>query len=255
MDHKTAFITGAAGGLGSALARELARSGVEVALSDRRAEPLEALARTINADGGNARTYVLDVSRPDEVRRTIEVADDTMGGIDLVIANAGTNVERWSGDLTWEDVRAGMAVNLDGAVATLLAVLPRMCKRKRGHLVGISSLAKYRGLPGNAVYSATKAFLSNFLESLRADLHSVGVAVTDVRPGFVNTPMTDAASGPHPFLVESERAAEIIVRELRKRRAVVAFPWQLAAITRCGMLLPPSLYDRIVNAGRQEQKP
>ncbi len=78
-----------------------------------------------------------------------------------------------------------------------------MCERKRGHLVGISSLAQYRGLPGNAMYSATKAFLSNFLESLRADLHGVEVAVTDVRPGFVNTPMTDAATGPHPFLMRA----------------------------------------------------
>ena len=253
MDYTTAFITGAAGGLGSALARKLAASGVEVALSDLRQEPLDALARSINADGGKARTYVLDVSQPDEVRRTISTADDDMGGIDLIIANAGTNVERWSGDLTWEDFRAGAAVNLDGAVATLLAILPRLCERKRGHLVGISSLAQYRGLPGNAMYCATKAFLSNFLESLRADLHSVGVAVTDVRPGFVNTPMTDAASGPHPFMVESDRAAEIIVREIRKRRAVVAFPWQLAALTRCAVLLPPFLYDRIVNAAREEQ--
>ena len=255
MGHRTAFITGAAGGLGSALARELARCGVEVALSDRRREPLETLARAIDADGGRTRTYVLDVSQPEEVRRTIQAADDAMGGIDLIIANAGTNVERWSGDLTWDDFRAGAAVNLEGAVATLLAILPRFCERRRGHLVGISSLAKYRGLPGNAMYSATKAFLSSFLESLRADLRSVGVAVTDVRPGFVNTPMTDAASGPHPFLVESDRAAALIVRELRKRRAVVAFPWQLAAIARCGLLLPPSLYDRVVNAGRQEHEP
>jgi short-subunit dehydrogenase len=254
MDHRTAFITGAAGGLGSALARELARRGVDVALSDRRPEALDAVARSIRAAGGAARTYVLDVSRPDEVRNTIGHADDDMGGIDLVIANAGTNVERWSGDLTWEDFRAGAAVNLDGAVATLLAILPRLCERRRGHLVGISSLAQYRGLPGNAMYCATKAFLSTFLESLRADLHSVGVAVTDVRPGFVNTKMTEAASGPHPFLVESDRAAEIIVREVAKRRAVVAFPWQLAAITRCGMLLPASLYDRIANAARREQK-
>ena len=254
MDYRTAFITGAAGGLGSALARRLASSGVEVALSDRRPQALEALARSIHAAGGAARTYVLDVSQPDEVRKTIGNADDDMGGIDLIIANAGTNVERWSGDLTWEDFRAGAAVNLDGAVATLLAILPRLCERRRGHLVGVSSLAQYRGLPGNAMYCATKAFLSTFLESLRADLHSVGVAVTDVRPGFVNTPMTEAAGGPHPFLVESDRAAEIIVREVAKRRAVVAFPWQLAAITRCGMLLPASLYDRIANAARKEQK-
>jgi short-subunit dehydrogenase len=131
--------------------------------------------------------------------------------------------------------------------------MPRLCERKRGHLVGISSLAQYRGLPGNAMYSATKAFLSKFLESLRADLRSVEVAVTDVRPGFVNTPMTAAASGPHLFLVEPDRAAQIIVRGITKRRAVVAFPWQLAAISRCGLLLPAPLYDRIANAAREER--
>ena len=147
MRYRTAFLTGGAGGLGSALARRLASAGVEVALSDVRAQPLEALARSIHAAGGAVRTYVLDVAQPDEVRNTIGNADDDMGGIDLVIANAGTNVERWSGDLTWEDFRAGAAVNLDGAVATLLAILPRMCERRRGHLVGISSLAQYRGLP------------------------------------------------------------------------------------------------------------
>jgi short-subunit dehydrogenase len=252
MDYKTAFISGAAGGLGSALARKLASCGVEVALSDCRREPLESLVESINTEGGKARTYLLDVSQPEEVRRTMCTADDDMGGIDLIIANAGTNVERWSGDLTWEDYRAGAAVNLEGAVATLLAVLPRLCERKRGHLVGISSLAQYRGLPGNAMYSATKAFLSKFLESLRADLRSVGVAVTDVRPGFVDTPMTAAASGPHPFLVERDRAAKIIVRAIDKRRAVVAFPWQLAAISRCGLMLPAPVYDRIVNAAREE---
>jgi len=100
------------------------------------------------------------------------------------------------------------------------------------------------------MYSATKAFLSTFLESLRADLRGVGVAVTDVRPGFVDTRMTAEASGPHPFLVTPERAADIIVRGITKRSAVVAFPWQLAAATRCATVLPARLYDHIVNSAR-----
>ncbi|HEY1816013.1 MAG TPA: SDR family NAD(P)-dependent oxidoreductase [Kofleriaceae bacterium] len=250
MTYKTAFITGAAGGIGSALARRLARAGVEVALSDRRLEPVESLAESIRAEGGKVRVYLLDVTEPETVRRTLEEADDQMGGLELVIANAGTNTECWSGDLAWEDYRRGAAVNMDGAVATLLAVLPRLCARKRGHLVGMSSLAQYRGLPGNAMYCATKAFLSTFLESLRADLRGVGIAVTDVRPGFVDTKMTAEATGPHPFLVKPERAAEIIVGGIAKRSAVVAFPWQLAAITRCGVALPARVYDRIVNSAR-----
>src|SRR4029077_6823494 len=137
------------------------------------------------------------------------------------------------GDLGWEDYRRDAAVNMDGAVATLLAVLPRLCARKRGHLVGMSSMAQYRGLPGNAMYCATKAFLSTFLESLRADLRGVGVAVTDVRPGFGDTRMTAEASGTHPLLVTPERAADVIVRGITKRSAVVAFPWQLTVATRC----------------------
>jgi short-subunit dehydrogenase len=248
--YKSAFITGAAGGIGSALARRLAATGVEVALSDRLLEPVEALAASIRADGGRARAYLLDVTQPDVVHRTLGEADDAMGGLELIVANAGTNHEQWSGDLAWDDYRRGAAVNLDGAVATLLAVLPRLCARKRGHLVGMSSLAQYRGLPGNAMYCATKAFLSTFLESLRADLRSVGVAVTDVRPGFVDTQMTAEASGPHPFLVKPERAAEIIVRGIAQRSAVVAFPWQLATVTRCGVLLPPRIYDRLVTSAR-----
>jgi short-subunit dehydrogenase len=254
MPYKTAFITGAAGGIGAALARKLAGAGVDVALSDRRLEPIESLAALIRADGGKARVYPLDVTEPDAVRRTIEAADDEMGGLELVIANAGTNTERWSGELTWEHYRQDAAVNIDGAVATLLAILPRMCERKRGHLVGMSSLAQYRGLPGNAMYCATKAFLSTFLESLRADLRGVGVAVTDVRPGFVDTRMTAEASGPHPFLVKPERAAEIIVRGIAKRSAVVAFPWQLATLSRFAVTLPPRVYDRLVNSARDKRR-
>ena len=240
-------------GIGSALARNLARSGVEVALSDRRLDPLESLAREITTAGGKARIYPLDVSEPEEVHRTVGRADDELGGLDLIIANAGTNNEQWSGDLTWKDYRVGTAVNLEGAIATLLAVLPRLCERKRGHLVGMSSLAQYRGLPGNAMYCATKAFLSTFLESLRIDLRSVGVHVTDVRPGFVNTPLTDEASGPHPSLVEPDRAAEIVVRAIRRRRPVVAFPWQLATLVRCTTVLPASLYDPIALAARNQK--
>jgi short-subunit dehydrogenase len=250
MPYKTAFITGAAGGIGTALARRLAKAGVEVALSDRLLDPVEALAASIRAEGGNARAYLLDVTQPETVHRTLGEADDAMGGLELIVANAGTNRERWSGDLAWDDYRRGAAVNMDGAVATLLAVLPRLCARKRGHLVGMSSLAQYRGLPGNAMYCATKAFLSTFLESLRADLRGVGVAVTDVRPGFVDTQMTREASGPHPFLVRPERAADIIVRGIAKRSAVVAFPWQLAAVARCGTLLPARVYDHIATSAR-----
>lgn len=246
MTHRTAFITGASSGIGAALARKLASEGIEVALAARRAEALEELAGAIRGAGGRARTYPVDVRQVDDVQETLRRADDEMGGIDLVVANAGVGRDRWAGKLRWSDCEPTIRVNVDGATATLVGILDRMVERERGHLVGISSLAQYRGLPRNAVYSASKAFLSTFLEGLRVDLRNAGIAVTDVRPGFVRTPMTAENRFPMPWLVDPDDAADIIWRGIRRRDAVVAFPWQLATIVRSATVLPPAIYDRAV---------
>ncbi len=244
--HRTALITGASSGIGEALARRLAADGVEVALAARRAEALEALAKDIRGAGGQARVYPVDVTDVEDVHRTVRRADDEMGGLDLVVANAGIGRERWAGKLSWEDCEPTIRVNVDGAVATLVAVLDRMAERKRGHVVGISSLAQYRGLPHNAVYSASKAFLSTFLEGLRVDLRGAGVAVTDVRPGFVRTPMTAKNKHPMPWMLDACDAADIVWRGIRRREPVVAFPWQLVTVIRSASMLPPAIYDRAV---------
>lgn len=246
MAYRTAFITGASSGIGEALARKMAGEGVEVALAARRAEALERLAKELRGAGGKARVYPLDVLDVRDVQQTIRRADDELGGLDLVIANAGVGRERWAGKLRWEDCEPTIRVNVDGAVATLIAVVDRMVERKRGHLVGISSLAQYRGLPRNAIYSATKAFLSNFLEGVRVDLRHVGVAVTDARPGFVRTAMTADNKHPMPWLIDVDEAAQIIWRGIRRRDAVVAFPWQLATVARSATVLPSAIYDRAV---------
>lgn len=250
MTYRTAFITGASSGIGDALARRLAKEGTEVALAARRAEALEALASDIRAAGGSARVYPLDVADADATVETMKRADDEMGGIDLVVANAGVGGERWSGKLRWEDCRSMIDVNVRGATATLTALVRRMAKRKSGHLVGVSSLAGHRGLPKNAAYSASKAYLSVFLESLRVDLRSVGVAVTDVQPGFVRTPMTADNPFSMPFLVEVDDAAQTILRGLRRKDPVVAFPWQLATIVRSSTVLPAGVWDAAVTRAR-----
>lgn len=250
MTFRTAFITGASSGIGAALATRLAAHGVEVALAARRAPELEALAAEISRAGGRARVFVLDVSDPAAVERTLHAADDALGGIDLVVANAGVGQQRWAGKLTFADCAPTIDVNVTGAVATLVALLPRMVERGRGHLCGISSLAQYRGMPRSAAYSASKAFLSTFLEGLRVDLRSTPVRVTDVRPGFVKTPILDGADHPIPFLVEVDRAAEIIHRALDAEDAVVAFPWQLATLVRSSRILPPAIWDRVATRAR-----
>jgi len=247
MDLRTALITGASSGIGDALARELAGRGVEVALCARRVGKLEELAADIRRKGGAARVYPMDVRDVSDTRETIARADDDMSGLDIVVANAGVGRQRWSGKLRWrEDVEPTLAVNVHGAAATLTAVLDRMVERRRGYIVGISSLAQYRGVPSSATYSASKAFLSTFLEGLRIDLKSSGVGVTDVRPGFVRTEMTRGNKHRMPWLMEPEEAARVILRGIERREPVVQFPWQLATVARSAALLPPVIYDRAV---------
>lgn len=249
---RTALVTGASSGIGAALARRLAASGVEVALVARREELLASLRDEIVAAGGKARVYPADIGVPENSVATVCRADEELGGLDLVIANAGVGASRWGGALSWPDLAQTLAVNVAGAAATLVAVLPRMVERRRGHLVGVSSLAGYRGMPRSAAYSASKAFLSTFLESLRVDLRGTGVAVTDVRPGFIRTPMTATNRFPMPFLLDSDPAARTIVAAIERRAPVVAFPWTLAAITGSARLLPNVVWDRISARARTD---
>ncbi len=250
MSLRTAFVTGASSGIGEALARRLAADGVHVALAARSEDKLVAVARGITDAGGRASVHPVDVTDPVAIADAVRDADDALSGLDLVVANAGVGRSRWSGKLTWRDVEPLIQVNVVGATATLLAIVDRMVERKNGHLVGVSSLAGYRGLPQNAAYSGTKAYLTTFLEGLRVDLRSAGIAITDVQPGFVRTPMTADVKHRTPFMVEASDAANLIVRGIRKREPVVAFPWQLATVVRSARFLPPMLYDRAVTRAR-----
>jgi short-subunit dehydrogenase len=244
---RTALVTGASSGIGAALAERMARDGVHVVLAARRAEALDEVAERIAGAGGRATALPLDVTRPEETVAAIERIDDELAGLDLVVANAGVGVNRWSGKLGYAACAETLAVNVVGATATLTAVLPRMVERGRGHLVGISSLASQLGLPKSAVYCGSKAFLSMFLEALRVDLRHTGVHVTDVRPGYVKTAMT-ADNARMPFALEAAPAAEIIWKSILARRAVVAFPWPTAAVVRLAAMLPRPIYDRVVGS-------
>src|SRR5689334_23310439 len=140
MEFRTALVTGASSGIGAALSRRLADRGTHVVLCARRAAELESLAEDIRATGRKATVRVVDVGDPDAAVAAIREIDDQVGGLDLVVANAGVG-EKSRKPPSWETARAMCHVNFTGAIATLTAVLPRMLERKRGHLVGVSSLA------------------------------------------------------------------------------------------------------------------
>lgn len=245
-EYRTALVTGASSGIGASLARLLASQGMHVALAARRESNLREVAAAIEADGGQASVHRIDVSDPDAAVTTIREVDDQVGGLDLVVANAGVVAGKWSGKLEWEDVRDVLGVNVIGATATLIAALPRMVERGRGHLVGISSIASYRGLPKLAAYSGSKAYLSNFLEGVRIDLRKTPIAVTDIRPGYVRTAMNEGTEGSLPFEVTADDAAARIWKAIRSRRAVLTFPLPMATAAHTMKVIPNAIYDRVM---------
>lgn len=243
------LVTGASSGIGRALALEYARGGASLALCARRVPELDAVAGEVRALGGTALCIPLDVCDTEAVADAVRRADRDLGGLEMVIANAGRGDSRHSSRLRWQDVDSVLEVNVRGAMATLVAAIPIFLAHQRGHLVGVTSLAGRRGLPMSAAYSASKSALSIFLESLRIDLARAGLRVTDVQPGFVLTPMTEHAPHPTPFRWPADRAARHIARRLERAPAVVAFPWPLVLATALGRLIPAPIYDRVVRAG------
>lgn len=240
-DLRTAFVTGASVGIGAELAKLLARQGLHVAIAARREPELAAVAAAIRADGGHATIVPVDVSDAAAITAAVQRIDADLGGLDLVVANAGIATQRHSAKLQWDDCATMLGVNVIGATATLVAAIPGMVARGRGHLVGVSSIAAYRGLPKLAVYSASKAYLSAMLEGMRVDLGPKGICVTDVRPGYVRTAMNEGA-GKLPMELQPVEAAQEIVDAILARKAVHAFPMPVAAVMRSAAALPRGLW-------------
>lgn len=242
---RSAIITGASRGIGASIAVELARRGVRVGLTARRADLLESVAEAIRQHGGEAVVSPADASDRQESREAIARLIEAIGPVDLLVANAGigrsTPAVGFSSDVLDEIIR----VNLIGAAVAIEAVLPGMIARKRGHIVGISSLAGYRGLPGSTGYGASKAALSTLLDGMRPELRGFGIAVSIVHPGFVETSMTADARHHRPLLMDADRAARIIVDGIARGRRRVDFPWQMHLLMRCVRNLPDPIFDRI----------
>jgi short-subunit dehydrogenase len=237
--YSAAVVTGASSGIGRAVAVELARRGVPVGAVARRADRLADLRRTA---AGRIETEVADVTDRPALAAAVRRLADRLGPIDLLVANAG---------VAGGEVEAVMRVNFLGVVHAIDAVLPTMLARGRGHLVGVSSLAAYKGLPGSAAYSASKAAVNAYLEGLRIELRPRGVAVTCVCPGFVRTEMTADKTHPMPFLMDADRAARRIVSALRRRPAVYDFPKRMRAVMWLAKWAPDRLIARMANPERE----
>ena len=235
-------ITGASSGIGAALAKRYATRGVTLGLVARRSERLDAVRTACERAGARVYTFVVDVRDAKGVDRVARAFVSSVGGIDLVIANAG--IFRSCSALTSspDKINEIITTNVIGVVNTLVAFIPTMRVQRAGTLVVVSSVAGFKGLPGGA-YSASKAAVRYLADGWRPELRRAGIQLTTVYPGFVDSEMTQAKQQ-YPFLVSADRAAQEIAWAADRGKGEHMFPWQWRVLAPLLRMLPAWFYAR-----------
>lgn len=251
---KTVFLTGASSGIGEALAIALAKKGATLGLVARREELLNDLKIRCEAAGGKAIALPCDVVDPLAIQDAARRFREEFGHIDIMIANAGIggNDEKTRA-YEPDSVKKLIDINLLGAVNSIHAVIGDMIERKSGHLVAISSLAGFRGLPKSAAYSASKAAMTAFFEAVRLDHAKNGIDVTIIQPGFIKTPLTSGRSNKMPFILELDDAIPHFISAIEQKKKFHAFPFPLSFIVKLGRIMPAWLYDNVAGRARYRE--
>lgn len=241
----TVFITGGSSGIGKALAEEYARLGWNVGVLARRVEALDELVGTLRGSYPSQRfaAAAADVTDDQEQFKALDRLLAELGLPTVFIANSGMGKRKDPLQPVWPHVKRTLMTNLLGAIAGMEYIKDAWVREGRpGHLVAISSVAGARGLRGTAPYSASKAALATYMESIGIELPANNIHVTCIFPGFVKTPMT--ASNPWmPWLLEPDEAARHITRAIEKRKARYVFPFPMRLIFSLLRHLPGPLYD------------
>ncbi len=247
------FITGASSGIGAALAQAYAARGAKLGLVARRAAELNSLASRLPTE---SIALAADVRDGASMQSTARQFLERFGTPDVVIANAGvshgTATERSEDIATFNEI---LDINVLGMVRTFQPFIDAMTSAKSGSLVGMASVAGFRGLPGSSAYSASKAAAISYLESLRVELRGSGIQVTTLCPGYIATPMTARNSYHMPFKMTAQQAAQKMIFAIDGRRDFVVLPWQMAVVGRLMRILPNRLYDTLAaKSGRKPRK-
>ncbi len=249
------FITGASSGLGEALARRYAKEGATLGLFARRRDRLETLAASLPSP---TRIYEGSVTEAAALQRATRDFLDTAGVPDIVIANAGVShgtVTGGEGEADLPVFREVFDTNVMGIVHTFHPFVDAMRNARHGTLVGVASVAGFRGLPGSGAYSASKAAAISYLESLRVELRGSGISVVTLCPGFIATPMTANNPYPMPFLISASEAADLMVRAIAQKKRRYVFPWPMMLVGKVLRVLPGAVYDMLfVNAPHKPRK-
>jgi NAD(P)-dependent dehydrogenase (short-subunit alcohol dehydrogenase family) len=253
---RSALVTGAASGIGAALARRLAREGARLALADRDAEGARALAEALRAEGCEAIALACDVTSPEACRDAVAAACDAFGGLDILVNNAGiTQLGRFA-DTRLDVIRRVLEVNFFGALHCTQAALPRLLER-RGLVVVMGSVAGQAPLATRSGYAASKHALHGFFGSLRAEHLGDGLGVLLVDPAFVDTRIGLHALGPDgtPAAADArtgvrgaiapEVVADAVTRAIVRRRRHCYVPARAGALVWLSRLAP-ALYERLM---------
>lgn len=219
----TVLIVGASSGIGEALARQLAEKGYDLGLTARRLERLKEIAADLETTTAVAS---MDVTKTDNARSVFDDLVTELDGIDIVVLNAG--IAPLNSELAWEPDRDTIDTNVRGFAALATAAVAHFRERGHGHLVGISSVSAHIGLKDVPAYSASKAFVSNYLEAIRArDTDETRLTVTTIEPGYVDTDLSLGGL----WECSPETAAEQIIRAIEREKTLAYVPrrWRLIA--------------------------
>lgn len=189
LTSKRAVVTGASGGIGGAIARNLHAAGAEVVVSGTREEALKAVAEEL---GGRVHVIAGNLSDPSGPDQLIAAAEEAMGGVDILVNNAGLTRDTLAMRMKDEDWQTVLDVNLTATFRLSRACLKGMMKQRWGRIVGITSIVGVTGNAGQTNYAASKAGMIGMSKSLAQEVASRGITVNCVAPGFIVTPMTDA---------------------------------------------------------------
>ena len=237
-NQKKIWITGASSGIGKALAEKFATEGWIVAVSARRKEILEEMAKKENIF-----SYPLDVTNQDNINEVFAKIIKDFNNINLCVFSSGTYDPKLEQEINIKQNKFVMETNFFGVLYCIKSVEKYFKDKKDGHISIVSSVAAYRGLPNSSGYGPSKAALTNLSESLYFDFKKYNVRISLVSPGFIKTPLTDKNEFPMPFIKSPRFAAEKMFNGLTKSKSFeIHFPKQLTLLLKFFRVLPYKIY-------------
>lgn len=239
---KSVFITGGTTGMGLELAKLYLKKGWKVGVCGRDPQKFKDGFAFLT---GDPHYFPVDVTDRESLQKAIADFSHSIG-LDLLIASAGISFPHKTKIPDFERSYYMVKVNLLGVMYAFEAALKVMVPNKAGQLVAISSVAGFNGLPGVSAYSATKSAVTKYCESLNLDLSDLGITVTSIHPGFVDTPLTRVNPHPMPFLLSAEKAASKIAKAIEQKRMNYSFPFFFSLVVKFLSLLPRTWYKRLM---------